>query len=211
MNQHTFDREYWEQHWTPEHGPTPGGGLPANPYLVEETRDLTPVTALDAGCGTGVEAIWLAQHGWLVTGVDISSAALAAAASRGAREQVAERVTWVRRDLTTWKPEQRWDLVTTSYAHPSIPQLEFYSRLGGWVVPGGRLLVVGHLHEPDAPARPRHDHPREATATLADIVALFDTPAWDIETARQRTRTVTGPGGADMALHDVVVRARRNG
>jgi SAM-dependent methyltransferase len=79
---HGFDKDYWEQHW--HQGRTGGtgsmGGNPPNPYLARETSGLAPGTALDAGCGSGAEAIWLASHGWHVTAADISSEALARAA-----------------------------------------------------------------------------------------------------------------------------------
>src|SRR5690625_6269044 len=58
-----FDKTYWEHHWNP----TTSNGvrkLPAHPYLATETAHLRPGTALDAGCGTGAEAIWLAAQGW---------------------------------------------------------------------------------------------------------------------------------------------------
>ncbi|MEK8108387.1 class I SAM-dependent methyltransferase [Micromonospora sp. M12] len=73
---------------------------------------------MDAGCGTGAEAIWLASHGWQVTAVDISSEALARAAVRAEGSAVSDRVRWVEADLTTWAPKTRFDLVTTHYAHP---------------------------------------------------------------------------------------------
>ena len=41
-----------------------------------------PGTALDAGCGEGAEATWLASRGWDVTAADISAEALARAAAR---------------------------------------------------------------------------------------------------------------------------------
>ena len=41
-----------------------------NPQLVAEVADLSPGRALDAGCGEGADAIWLAQQGWDVVATD---------------------------------------------------------------------------------------------------------------------------------------------
>jgi SAM-dependent methyltransferase len=38
--------------------------------VVEGADRLAPSTALDLGCGTGTNSIYLAQHGWETTGVD---------------------------------------------------------------------------------------------------------------------------------------------
>lgn len=124
---HAFDKEYWEHHWDDRTSRT----VAANPYLVQETAGSTPGTALDAGCGAGAEAIWLAEQGWRVTGADISATALDAAAKQARSAGV--DVTWIEADLTTWNPTHRWDLVTTHYAHPSIPQLDFYRHIAQWV------------------------------------------------------------------------------
>lgn len=198
-----FDKTYWEDHWAPA---TAGEGreLPVNPYLSDETIHLPRGTALDAGCGTGTEALWLAEQGWTVTGADISASALAAAADRAAVADVTERVEWVEADLTRWEPDRRWDLVTTHYAHPEIGQLAFYQRLATWVAPGGTLLIVGHLHGNDHHG---HAHPEDATATLDGITGLFTTPAWQIDSGYENTRTVH-QGGRATQLRDVILRAR---
>ena len=47
-----------------------------NGVLLAEISGLVPGRALDVGCGEGADAIWLAQQGWQVTGVDISQVAL---------------------------------------------------------------------------------------------------------------------------------------
>ncbi|WAP53377.1 class I SAM-dependent methyltransferase [Arthrobacter sp. ATA002] len=111
------------------------GNSQANPHLIRETGNLAPGTALDAGCGAGTEAIWLATHGWKVTGADIASAALDRAAGRAADAGVADQVQWVQADLSTWEPDAQYDLVTTHYAHPAMPQLDFYDRTASWVAP----------------------------------------------------------------------------
>lgn len=63
---------------------------------------LTPCRAIDLGCGTGANAIFLAQHGFEVTGVDFATAgiekATRAAADAGARvDFVVDDLTDLRR------------------------------------------------------------------------------------------------------------------
>lgn len=53
-----------------------------NTLLVETVRGLQPGTALDADMGEGRNAIYLAQQGWQVMGVDIAEKALAFAQAR---------------------------------------------------------------------------------------------------------------------------------
>ena len=50
----------------------------ARPELVElvESGELLPGRAIDLGCGEGDNAIFLAQHGFQVTAVDFSPAAI---------------------------------------------------------------------------------------------------------------------------------------
>jgi SAM-dependent methyltransferase len=57
-----------------------------------------PGSALDVGCGTGRDAVYLAQHGWTVTGIDSVPRALHAARARAQDAGVA--VNWVHGDVT---------------------------------------------------------------------------------------------------------------
>ena len=200
---HSFDKRYWDEVWHGERAPAMATGEP-NTHLVHEVADLVPGTALEAGCGAGTEAIWLASRGWQVTAADIATQALARGVERARAAGVAERIEWVEADLSTWEPEARFDLVTTHYAHPTIPQVEFYDRLATWVAPGGTLLIVGHL--------PGHGSeggspPAAASVTAREISARLDPAAWQIQTERESSRTMTGPGSRASTIHDAVVRA----
>ena len=66
--------------------------------LIEGDDALPPGAALDIGCGTGDSSIYLAQHGWRVTGVDFVPKALHKARAKAAAKQVA--VDFVHADAT---------------------------------------------------------------------------------------------------------------
>ena len=67
MDRHDWDERYRrELVWSAE----------PNRFLVAEVEGLTPGRALDVACGEGRNAIWLAEQGWTVTGVDFSEVAL---------------------------------------------------------------------------------------------------------------------------------------
>jgi SAM-dependent methyltransferase len=217
---HEFDQGYWDTHWTVAGS---YAATPPNPHLVREVGELPPGTALEAGCGEGAEAIWLSSAGWTVTAVDIAVEPLTRARKRASARGLSEdAVRWLKADLSTWEPSERFDLVTTHYAHPAMPQLEFYDRLSQWVAPGGSLLIVGHLHHDhlhhdhlhhDDLHHDRADHehgpPPEASVTADRIRARLDPAGWDVVTAAEGSRTVDAPDGREVTLHDVVVRAVR--
>ncbi len=191
-------KDYWDQHWQIDRAGAPFAMAvsPPNPHLVREVDNLRPGTALDAGCGAGAEAIWLASRGWRVTGTDIADQALARAAERAIASGVAHRVQWVQADLSTWDPGMTYDLVTTHYAHPAMPQLEFYDRVASWVAPGGTLLIVGHLHHGHGEG---HGHggsepPASASVTAADITARLDPAVWAVVTMEESPRSLPGHG-----------------
>jgi SAM-dependent methyltransferase len=217
---HSFDQDYWDQIWQGDRGASMGASQ-TNPHLMHEVGELSPGTAIDAGCGAGAEAIWLAEHGWQVTAADVAAGALAVAADRAAASGATNRIRWVQADLSTWEPDAQFDLVTTHYAHPAMPQVEFYDRIATWVAPAGTLLIVGHLHHEDPDSATGHGHgrghahtdtepPASASVTAADITARLDPAVWEVVTAQESHRAMTGPGDhTTTTIHDVVVRARR--
>src|SRR3954453_9333207 len=71
------DEAYWDRKYRAGHRSWSGE---PNPQLVALGTDLAAGRALDAGCGEGADALWLAGRGWRVTGVDVSAVALARAA-----------------------------------------------------------------------------------------------------------------------------------
>jgi cyclopropane fatty-acyl-phospholipid synthase-like methyltransferase len=82
-------------------GFTPWDGHPQSPTLrglIEGTDALRPGSALDVGCGTGDASIYLAQHGWQVTGVDFTPKALEKARAKARAANLT--VNFVHADVT---------------------------------------------------------------------------------------------------------------
>lgn len=79
MTNTRFDQTFWEQLWskTLREDADKVARRPPNAHLMAEAADIPPGRALDAGCGHGADTLWLAAHGWQVTAVDFSPAALA--------------------------------------------------------------------------------------------------------------------------------------
>jgi SAM-dependent methyltransferase len=202
-----FDREFWDGRWSEvlrEHA-AQIAQRPPNAYLTAVAGELTPGRALDAGCGNGTEAIWLAARGWRVTAVDFSAPALghgrSVAESLG--PDVAARLEWVQGDLGVWTPSaDHYDFVSSLYVHVAGAVDEMVARLAAGVASGGTLLLVGHL-----PIDPLTGAETQAAGqvqvTVEAALAILDTSQWDLLIAEDRERAVAGSG------FDAVICARR--
>ncbi len=98
----SMDREQWDRHY--------GGDelvwtSAPNRFLVSEVAALPPGRAVDLACGEGRNAIWLAERGWTVTGVDFSPVGLAKAQRLADSRQVHAR--WVESAIQEWSAPAR--------------------------------------------------------------------------------------------------------
>ena len=203
----SYDREFWEQLWARTLRER-GGDVarrPPNAHLTAEVSDLSPGVALDAGCGHGSEALWLAAQGWQVTAVDFSAAALGhgQATAEAAGADVAVRVDWVEADLANWTPQPgRYDLVVCLYVHVAGSVAEMVRRMGSGVAVGGTLFVVGH--RPVDPATGAATPAAGQQQVSVDGArAALDPERWQFVIAENRRRAA-----ADSGL-DAVIRAQR--
>ena len=207
MTDETFDRSSWERRWAQalRESPEKLASRPPNAHLLSEVADLPPGLALDAGCGHGSEAIWLATSGWQVTAVDFSATALGygrtTALAVGA--EVAERIAWVEGDLGSWTPMPgRFDLVSCLYVHVAGSVVEMVTRLGSGVAPGGTLLMAGHRPTDPATGAPT-PAAGQVQVSVAEAVQALDPRDWQIVVADERPRAAVGSGV------DAVIRAVR--
>jgi cyclopropane fatty-acyl-phospholipid synthase-like methyltransferase len=89
---------YWLAYWRGRPPWDTGISPPELVAVVEGIAALPPGKALDLGCGTGTNSIYLAQHGWDVSAVDFTARALERASEKAARAGV--MVKFYRGDVT---------------------------------------------------------------------------------------------------------------
>ncbi len=199
MNSQEWDRRYsgTELVWTAQ----------PNRFLVAEMESLPPGRGLDLACGEGRNAVWLAEHGWRMTGVDFSAVALEKA--RRLAEARGVEVEWFVADLFAHRPEpQAYDLVAMFYLQVPAEQRAGVVRAGAAAVaPGGVLLLVAHdsanlEHGYGGPPNPA------LLYTAQDVVGDLAGAGLAIERSEQVERPVATEDGERVAL-DALVRARR--
>jgi SAM-dependent methyltransferase/ketosteroid isomerase-like protein len=115
-----------------------------NRLLVETVAGVAPGTALDVATGQGRNALYLAEQGWQVTGVDISDEGL-----RHARQAAIERgvtLEAVQANIDEYDfGTARWALVTMIYAGSDKGWIE---RIKPSIAPGGLFVLEFFYKDP---------------------------------------------------------------
>ena len=114
---------------------------PPTPLLVKIASQLKPGRALDLACGAGRNAIWLAEHGWRVTAIDGSPAAIELIRSK--HPQIDVRVANLEKGEYTIEPDA-WDLIAMCY----YLQRDLFEPAKRGVAPGGVVLAIVHIAGP---------------------------------------------------------------
>lgn len=134
----------------------------------------TAPTALDVACGAGGTVLWLAQRGWLATGVDVSDAALALATRAAVQQGIADRVRLQPVDLDDWRPPPAaFDCVTCFY----FLSRELWPWLRAAVRPGGVLALQTH-HAGVLTVRPSANP--DYLLAPGELAALIDGWGWTL-------------------------------
>jgi len=159
--------------------------------LVQCATGLKPGRALDLGCGSGGNAVWLAERGWRVTAVDFSNAAIEKAKLRAAGRSVA--VEFIVSDVTAYQPDGLYDLITSFYIQLWPGQrARMLSTVAEALAPGGKLLFVSHDKSSPPSGWSRED--LESLTTPDEVIA--ELPGLSIE--RAEVVEDTGAHLADM-------------
>jgi cyclopropane fatty-acyl-phospholipid synthase-like methyltransferase len=149
-----------------------------NRFLAEQAQITQNDHVLDAGCGVGGSAIWLAKTiGCHVLGITISPSQVKAARKNAVKNGVSELVSFELIDyMSTSFPYSTFDVVwgIESFCHaPSKRAL--FKELWRILKPGGRIVIADGFQK-------REPHTLSEQKTLLSFfngLAVYDIPQWD--------------------------------
>jgi 2-polyprenyl-3-methyl-5-hydroxy-6-metoxy-1,4-benzoquinol methylase len=162
---------------------------------------------LDIGCGTGDLAIWLAEQGRTVTGVDFLAVPLARAREKAAARGVQANLLQMDAREVGTLPE-RFDAVTDCglfHTFDDVGRAAYVQALTALLEPGGRLFLLCFADAEPGTHGPRRVSQQEIRAAFA--------AGWVIESIEPaRFEVVPGIPGAEFTpggAHAWFTRVRR--
>lgn len=178
-SKHTLFRVFYRIGFTPWDGHPIAQNLQD---LVEGTSQVPALPAglaLDLGCGTGDASIYLARHGWKVTGVDFVSTALEKARAKARAANLS--INFVRADVTHLSQAgigADFELIVDNGCLHNMSDADrdaYVREVSAVAAPDARLLIVAFL--PGGRFGVRGVDP-------AEMERRFD-PAWTLLSAGQ--------------------------
>ncbi len=144
------------------------------PFLEEWLPRLTPGRALDIACGTGRNALRLAEAGYEVDAVDISEVAIDRARAEADRRGV--KVNWIVSDLNEFEIRAAaYQVITViRYRNPAL-----WPKLVAGLAPEGWILVDHHVKTSRPAAGPSSPEfrldPQELLRAFASLRIVYYT------------------------------------
>jgi SAM-dependent methyltransferase/cephalosporin-C deacetylase-like acetyl esterase len=153
---------------------------------------LKPCRALELGCGTGTNTVWLAQQGFDCTGIDVAPRAIARAQKRA--QEAGVKVRWVQADLADL-PDlgERFDFLFDRGCYHAVRRVSvnpYLAAIKRWLAPRAQGLVIAGKPMPE----PRSGPPVVTEVELrSELGAVF-------EISRLRTFLLDSVPGSNDAL-----------
>lgn len=140
-----------------------------------------PGTALDMGCGSGVDSVYMAKHGWQVTSLDFMDEALDMTRQLAADEAVELNI--VQTDVLAWDNTEQFDLLLDAgllhnMQREKIPS--YKKKILDWLKPDGDFVLSHWESQSDhdrmfgGPRRATREQVTELFAPELSELKLFD-------------------------------------
>jgi SAM-dependent methyltransferase len=157
--------------WYDALGANPGRLEREGPFLLGALGRAGGRRVLDTACGTGLHALWLAEHGASVRAADLSPGMVAVARARRAHPEVVHRVGDMR-----LPPAGPWDLILCLGNSLSLLPAEadvdaFFQNTVAVLAPEGRIVAQVLNYALPAAAQPRT---RTAEAVVDGVPVCAD-------------------------------------
>lgn len=167
---------HWDERYSRSQWP-----LHPDPQLVDMAGELVPGRAIDLGCGTGRNAVWLAARGWDVTGVDASAVGLSQAARSAQEAGVA--ISLVQADLLHYElAPGAYELVVMANLHfPPAEREQLFAKAKAALAPGGHVFVTGHHLNSLGSGGPPSPERLYTQELLEALLAPLDVKVWSTE------------------------------
>ena len=162
----------WDERFREGEYPTDPEPSPVLRSYVDATTD---GRALDVACGTGRNAVFLAEQGYDVDALDRSAEGLRITRTNAAERGVEDRVELVQADARQFEyPAPRYEVVTISF----FRTLDRLNDVKAALAPGGLLFYQHHLRaDPPAEVGPDTDRYRfgsnELLRACLDLTVLY--------------------------------------
>ncbi|HET7369720.1 MAG TPA: class I SAM-dependent methyltransferase [Gammaproteobacteria bacterium] len=169
----------WNESYATGEAPPWDTGEP-NEYLVEfiRSRAVKPGRALDIGCGTGTQSIWLAGQGFSVVGVDVASLAVekaqAKAADAGADCRFEVR-DFLNDEITGGPFDFVFDLGCFHIFDLHSDRARFAAQVAALLAPGGCWLsLIGSTEGPERDSGPPRRSARDVMDAIEPQLAIVE-------------------------------------
>ena len=140
-----MDLRDWDERYRSEIRPAEDPESRPTPLLIRTANRLEPGKALDLACGTGRNALWLAENGWRVTAVDGSPAAIEILRRRASARALKVDAQIANLEKGEFRIEpSTWDLIAICY----YLQRDLFESAKRGLAAGGLLLAIAHISEP---------------------------------------------------------------
>jgi cyclopropane fatty-acyl-phospholipid synthase-like methyltransferase len=117
---------------------------------------LSPGRAIDLGCGTGTNVIYLAKHGWDAVGVDFVAKAIDEARAKAERAGVGDRTRFFAGDVTRLHEiaglNRPFDLALDIGCLHSLSgdgRARYAAQLPHWLRVGGTYMLYAWVRDPE--------------------------------------------------------------
>ncbi|HLJ50458.1 MAG TPA: methyltransferase domain-containing protein [Bryobacteraceae bacterium] len=183
----------WDLRYRTKERPDADLHAPPTPLVVGTVADMAPGRALDIACGTGRNALWMAERGWNVTAVDGAPTAIQILNDR-IRDRGLKMTTRV---VDLEKPEfaiepESFDLICCCY----YLQRDLIPKIRAGLRPGGVAIVIVHVVGPGEAPNYKHTAPGELRGFFEDWEILHEFHGLPDDSAHKR------------AVDEVVARKR---